>query len=294
MKLKEFDLEKFEQRVVASPGICIYCGITLPPEELTDEHVIPYALGHNTLIFEKSSCKQCAEIIQPYEQAVLRQQLGDFRLKVDAPSRTKKRNRPTTVTLPFVEIDGEGRLIRDLGTRTFPLAEAPLVLNLWTLPEAGIMRGDLDGSDLRGRPWSFADHTRADEINRQIAAETGAIHVAMKVGEVNRDYFLRFLAKTAHAYATADLGLDGFTPFLNDLILNQAHDLTKFVGGTLPLQRSATNADTVLMSIGTARDLVAVLFQFYPSLKSPAYAIIVGAMNEHTEARLVALAEQYS
>lgn len=92
MNLKEFDLDRYEKRVVASPGLCIYCGQALPSDELTDEHVIPYALGHNTLVFQKSSCKPCAAIIQRYEQEVLKKQLGTFRLQVDAPSRTKRKD----------------------------------------------------------------------------------------------------------------------------------------------------------------------------------------------------------
>lgn len=292
MKLKEYDLDKYEQRAIASPGLCIYCGEKLPPDQLTDEHVIPFALGHNTLIFRKASCKPCAEIIQRYEQEVLKKQLGNFRLQVDAPSRTKRKDRPTALDIAFVEVDDSGKVIRDLGVRTYGLDEAPLALNLWQLPEARILRGvgNVEGN---GRPWTFAE-PRTDAINRQVAEETGAKNVAMKLGEVNRDHFLRFLAKTAHAFAVAELGVDGFEPFLNDIVLNRDDDIARYVGGTQPMDEGDIDpAGTVFIQIGGAEDFVAVFFQIYPPLKSPAYAIIVGRRNENTQARIEAMEQHY-
>jgi hypothetical protein len=269
MKLKEFDLDRYEKRVVGSPGLCIYCGRQLPPEELTDEHVIPYALGHNTFVFEKSSCKPCAEVIQRYEQEVLKKQLGTFRLQVDAPSRTRRKNRPTTVDLPFVEVDDQGTILRDLGTRTFSLDEAPLALNLWELPEPRLFREDGSPGDDRGQPWSYTDRPVAGRINDQIRTETGARNVAMKVGEINRNHFLRFLAKTAHAFAVAELGIDGFIPCLTDIILDRDDDMTNYVGGTFPTtDRPIAPEVTTSLSIGRADGFVAVRIQFYHILGS--------------------------
>jgi hypothetical protein len=294
MILKGYSLDTYEQRVVPSPGKCIYCGMSLPPNDLIDEHVIPFALGHNTLVYKKSSCRPCAEIIQPYEQAVLREQLGTFRQQVEAPSRTKKKDRPASVSLRFIEVDDFGIPKRDLCTRIFLLEEAPLVLNLWLLPEARIMRqGAMLGDDFGG-PWSFIEQPRADNLFRKIAKEEGVDHVAVKVGEVNRTHFLRFLAKTAHAYACAELGIDGFSPYLNDAVLNRQHDLSRYVGGTLPIELPEEHASTtVFLSIGGKDELIAVFFRFYPQLNSPAYAVVVGERNKETDARVKAMNEHY-
>ena len=255
--------------------------------------MIPYALGHNTLVFEKSSCTRCAKIIQPYEQEILSKQLGNFRLQVDAPSRTKRKLRPKTIEIPFVEVDRQANIIRDLGTRSFAIADAPLALNLWELPEARLLHGGAARAEGAGRPWSFTE-ARANDINRQVALETGANHVAMKVGEVNRDHFLRFLAKTAHAYSVAELGIDGFSPYLNDIILNERHDLSEYVGGTFPLSADEIRqADSVFLAIGGLDHLVAVRLQFYPSLNSPGYAVIVGERNSKTDARIKAMHVHY-
>tara|TARA_E500000318_G_scaffold56155_1_gene52239 strand:+ start:6343 stop:7224 length:882 start_codon:yes stop_codon:yes gene_type:complete len=292
MKTKVYELDKYEKRSIPSVGACIYCSQPFSHDELTDEHIIPFALGHNSLVFKNASCKSCAAIIQPYEQEVLRKQLGNFRLQVDAPSRTKKKNRPKQVIIPFVAVDSRGSITRELGSRAFPLEKAPLVLNLWWLPEARIIRGNTGTDKDRGQPWSYVE-SRVNEIIRTVSEQTGEANVAMKLGEVNRNHFLRFLAKTAHAYAVAELGMDGFTPFLNDLILNKSDDLSIYVGGTPVDERKVDPAETLLISIGGTEEFVAVYFQCYPLLGSPAYGIVVGKRNDKTEERIEAMKLHY-
>ncbi|WP_287118998.1 hypothetical protein [Mesorhizobium sp.] len=278
MKLTEIDMGKHEIQKVPSPGRCIYCGST---DELTNEHVIPFALAANSVIYLDASCKACAAIIQPYEQDVLRKQLGVFRAQVDAPTRNKKA-RIKDVDVHFVEVDDMGRQIRDLGFRNFPVGELPLTLNLWQLPEARILRPDAVAGDDHGRAWSFTEMAVADRINRSVAQETGSKHVAMKLGNVNRSNFLRFLAKTAHAFAVMTLDPDSFRPFLTDLILKRSDDLTQFVGGGFPAAPHEVDpAHTTLLSLGSpdagpAKGLIAIRLQFWHELKTPAYIVIVG------------------
>nr|WP_242154360.1 HNH endonuclease [Sphingomonas sp. BAUL-RG-20F-R05-02] len=290
----EFNLDRYEKRVIVSPGLCIYCVRVLPPDELTDEHVIPYALGHNTLVFHKSSCKTCAAIIQRYEQEVLKKQLGTFRLQVDAPSRTKAKDRPTSVELPFAEVDDQGVFLRDLGTRSFRLGDAPLALSLWQLPEPRLFSDDADDGGDNGRPWSYVEMPAASRIIDEVRDETGARHVAMKIGEVNRSHFLRFLAKTAHAFAVAELGIDGFNPCLTDIILDREDEMSDYVGGTFPSTDGPIPPEiTTILAIGGVGDLVAVRIQFYHVLGSPAYAVVVGRENENTAARIADMIERY-
>jgi hypothetical protein len=278
MKLTEIDMGKHETNKVPSPGRCIYCG---GADDLTDEHVIPFALAANSVIYLKASCKSCAAIIQPYEQDVLREQLGVFRAQVGAPTRSKK-TRIKDVDVHFIEVDGAGRQIRDLGLRNFPVEEIPLTLNLWQLPEARVLRPDAVAGDDYGQPWSFTDIEVANKINRSVAEITGSVHVAMKLGEVSRANFLRFLAKTAHAFTVLTLGPDGFRPFLTDLILKQSDDLTQFVGGGAPAApHEVDRAYTTLLTLGSpvvgpAKGLIAVRLQFWHELGTPAYVVIAG------------------
>lgn len=297
MKLTEIDMGRHETQKVPSPRCCIYCGST---DELTDEHVVPFALAANSVIYLDSSCRACAAIIQPYEQDVLRKQLGVFRAQVGAPTR-KKKSRVKNVDVHFVEVDDRGRQIRDLGTRNFPVSDLPLTLNLWQLPEARILRPDAVAGDDHGSAWSFTEIAVADRINRSIAQETGSNHVAMKLGDVNRSNFLRFLAKTAHAFAVMTLGPNSFRPFLADLILKRSDDLTEFVGGGFPAAPHEVDpAHSTLLTLGSpeagpAKGLIAVRLQFWHELKTPAYIVIVGEpirpldemFGEHADRHLI-------
>src|SRR3546814_9956486 len=87
-------------------------------------------LAANTMILEKSCCETCQNVIQRYEQEVLKKQLGVFRTQVDAPSRSRKKDRITHVDLQFVEVDDAGRFMRDLGIRSVPVDELPLAVHL--------------------------------------------------------------------------------------------------------------------------------------------------------------------
>ena len=283
MKLRAYDLEKGQGRRIPSLGVCIYCQRPLPPEQLTDEHVIPFALGANSSIFLKASCQDCARTIQPYEQDVLLKQLGNFRRQIDAPSRTKRKKRPTHANVTFKEVDNDGCDLRPLGERNIAIAELPLALSLWQLPEPRIMRPHAVPGDDEGRPWFFCDdETTVRALCRRVADETGSRHVALEIGAVNRTNFLRFLAKTAHAYAVAELGLDAFEPLLIDIVLDREHDISRYVGGYYgPPPPGAAPENLVLAHIGQAVEgpgagLLTVALQFYPLLGSPIYSVIVG------------------
>lgn len=285
MKLSEYDIDKHEGRRVPSPGRCIYC---IGTDDLTDEHIVPFALGAHSIVFRDASCKRCAETIQPYEQEVLLKQLGVFRAQVDAPTRRPK-SRARHADLRFVEVDGSGAAIRDLGTRTYLLEEVPLTLALWQLPEASILRPELEAEDGHGNPWAYCDRPVAQKLAQIVAAETGSQHVAVEVAKVRRDHFLRFLAKTAHAFAVAVLGLDSFRPFLTDIILCRSSDFSKYVGGgPQAAPHEVDPSTTTLLHVGQvdggpAGGLVAVRLQIYPQLGSPAYVVIVGEPKADVE-----------
>ncbi|WP_428427305.1 HNH endonuclease [Pararhizobium sp.] len=279
MQLSEYDYGKYETHPkISSPGKCIYCYRVFPPEKLTDEHVIPYALGANTMIFLKSCCEECQGKINPYEQSVLKHQLGVFRAQVEAPSRNKK-DRPTDANIQFFEVDESMTLVRDLGHRIIPLADAPLMFNLWQSPPPRI----LEETVIRpSKPWTFVEKEVAVPLCRKIADETGSLHVAMKVGDVNRLNYLRSLAKTAHAFTAAKVGLDAFEPCLSDIILNRSDDVDMYVGDIPGIGPFETHlAQTMQISLGgipdgPAEGYMVVRIQLYPSLGSPEHLIVVG------------------
>ncbi|MHC2567800.1 hypothetical protein [Rhizobium leguminosarum] len=163
------------------------------------------------------------------------------------------------------------------------------MINLWQSPPPAILR---ESFRRPSQPWAFSDTAAVDALCKQVAKEEGAKHgIAMSIGKVNRMHYLRSLAKTAHAYAAAELGLDAFEPFLCDVILNKSDDLETYVGdmpGIGPfafdpehtLQISLGEADS-----GDAGEYIVVRIQLYPSIRSPEHLIVVGKAKEDIGAR---------
>ncbi|WP_443027158.1 hypothetical protein [Sphingomonas sp. LB3N6] len=250
---------------------------------LTEEHVIPYAIGKNATILEGACCDECQKVIQRYEQEVLKKQLGVFRAMVEAPTRNK-RDGPKSITLPLVEHDEAGRYVRDLGNREIAIEDGPLILNLWQSPPPRIIGERIKPADAEGRPWRYVEANRADPILKAAAAELGVAHVGFKPADVNRRHYLRVLAKTAHAFVAAELGPDAFEPFLTDLILNRSDDLGEFIGdmaGVASLEGATGHSFKITMgetpsSLGTAAGLIVVFMQFWADLGSPPHLVVVG------------------
>lgn len=267
-----------------SPGRCIYCGDD--EGNLTDEHVIPYALGAHTTIFEKASCVACARTIQKYEQRILRGQLGVFRARIDAPTRNRK-DRPTHQDLHFVEVDRLGRQIRDLGSRSFAIDDAPLNLSVWQLAPPRILGEQRTEKEHMGRPWASITQSESQKalamrLAREVARETNAEHVAVKVDAINREDFLRFLVKTAHAYAVFEKGLEAFRPLTTDLILGHDNDLAQYIGsGPVNPEYESSPANMTELTLGVVQDgpaagYTAVYIRLYPMLGTPPHVVIVG------------------
>ncbi|TXL71780.1 HNH endonuclease [Vineibacter terrae] len=84
-------------------------------EALTDEHIIPFALGGRWVV-PKSSCAACARATGAFEQVFLRTMLGPLRMYFDMPTRRRKarpKKLPLKVKLgpeddwTFVDVDQE-------------------------------------------------------------------------------------------------------------------------------------------------------------------------------------------
>lgn len=290
--LREHDIDRSPARRISSPEKCIYCRAT--GVNLNEEHVIPYAIGKNATILEAACCDDCQKIIQPYEQEVLRKQFGVFRAMVEAPTRNKK-DRPKTIVLPLVEYDESGRVLRDLGDKEIPIGEGPLILNLWESPPPRILGETIKPEHVEGRPWHYVERAKADPILLALAHELGVERVGFKLPPVGRLHYLRSLAKTAHAFAAAILGIDSFEPFLTDLILKRSDDVAQFVGdkaGVATLEGPSGHSFKITLGetpedLGAAGGLIVVFMQFWADLGTPPHLVVVGKplidMQSHFE-----------
>ena len=81
-------------------GECVYCGAK---DALSDEHIVPFALGGN-IILPDASCPRCAKITGALEQRVLRGFMYRARTTGRFPTR-RPRERPTTHVVTLLRGD---------------------------------------------------------------------------------------------------------------------------------------------------------------------------------------------
>jgi len=78
---------------------CIYCG---SQEDLSKEHILPYALG-GRLVLPRASCSRHRDLTSEIERKVARGMYGDYRDSEGIQTRHRKRQElrgSATVTLP--------------------------------------------------------------------------------------------------------------------------------------------------------------------------------------------------
>jgi hypothetical protein len=202
---------------------------------------------------------------------------------VEAPTRNKK-DRPTAMALSLVEVDEKNEFVRPLGDREIPIGEGPLILNLWQSPPPAILGEKVDPRLVKDEPWRHVESNVIDPILLKAAEELDVARVGFRHSEVNRGHYLRFLAKTAHAYAAAEFGIDAFEPFLLDLILNRSDDLHQFVGdmpGVSSMEGATEHSFKISLgrtpdSLGPAGNLICVFIQLWGDLGSPPHLVVVG------------------
>ena len=124
------DFSEIRTTTRADPvGVCIYCGRT---EDLSDEHIIPLALG-GRLVLPEASCSICAALTSAFEGSVCRGFMLDARTAGRFPTRRPK-ERPTTSTL-------EIKRGNDFESIELPSAESPGFLQLPKLKAAAFLNG---------------------------------------------------------------------------------------------------------------------------------------------------------
>ena len=195
--------------------VCIYC--EQPPkldEQLTTEHVIPFALGGNET-FSKASCKICGYRTSAFEAKVLRGAFYALREKLRLPSRTK--DRPDT--LPLFSVNGdEGRRVQ------IPLSEYPVTLPLPRYTKAKILN-EVDFSAEPRKPWIFAESKDLSNLTDKYGIYQFA---TMSINSLS---FGRMICKIGNSWVTKQLNGRQFFPFLQKIILeDRGYDFLNFVG----------------------------------------------------------------
>ncbi|MGJ5037928.1 hypothetical protein ACQR13_27765 [Bradyrhizobium sp. HKCCYLRH3059] len=208
--------------VLPRASCCIYCGASnatgyLKP--LSTEHIVPLALNGD-LILPDASCERCQKITGTTEQIVLR---GHYRgLRIQQGWKHRKKNEQPTELPIFLPDPAGGRDIR----RMVPLAEYPYVSFFFDLPTPGILIGILP-------EWEYGLKYRwlrlqATGVDPPVTSEN---LTTFSTPSLDLHSFCRMIAKIAHAFAAAKVGLHSFVPLLEPIILGNATNFYHFVGG---------------------------------------------------------------
>jgi hypothetical protein len=248
---------------IPSRGACIYCARKNVP--LTDEHVVPLALG-GSHILQRASCHACADITKKFEQDVARELWGDARNSYNAPSRRKKQ-RQTHILL--VDPDNPARRIK------VPYSEYPAAMVFYKMQRAGLLEGMPDAVDMSAAWQLVAIH---DDIKAKVFMERYGIKVPSRFRHVP-DSFARLLAKIGYCHMLTILEPTDFRPVCLPYILGEKRNPSYIVGGTFDVAPPDPQNGYVLNTLGfieTGRMMLLAEIRLFSNLHTPIYHVVVG------------------
>ncbi len=247
---------------------CIYCKETTPP--LDTEHIIPYAFGGN-LLLPKASCRKCAKIInKQIETPILSHEWGALRAKHRFPTRNKNKRR-THITV--YEKDGAAKKIS--------IKEHSTPVPLYRFKQARILSGAPRGDDNHHFTMSILTSHKEEMAMKTEVANWNQKHQFF----AQPLPFARLLAKIAHGYITAELGIGTFIPLTLDLILGRTDDYSMTVGGIWDIPPPVPGGDHItdihMLFASSVLALVIVDIRLFSAAETPCYHVVAGNINFH-------------
>jgi hypothetical protein len=188
--------------IYAPVGRCIYCdGET---SELGDEHIIPYSLN-GTHILPEASCRTC-EAVTSYLDGFLSRDVF-YQLRVSGQMRTRG-ELPKKFPVIFGYADGR----KEKEMVSADIHPATLTIPKFRMPDLLSGRPPDGNFYLTHKTW-MRESAAFDALKAAKGVTTAEVETWVKPVP-----FSRALAKIAHSYAVARLGVYGFKPLLRDLI----------------------------------------------------------------------------
>src|ERR1035437_1283626 len=267
-------------RMYSPAGICIYCG---SKENLSDEHIVPYALG-GRWILPQASCAGCSAITKTFEQTCLRTILGLLRMYFGFPTRRRK-ERPKTLRLKVkYNLEGDWSEV-DYSQKDYPFL---ITFPHYNLPNeiSGVVADGVRNSSartfwIRGANLGQNIQTRLEQICQQLQ-----VAAVMPTANFHTHEFCLMLAKIAHAFAAAELGVHAFQPFVTNMILNtDTSNAARCIGGLVAAEPLSKNLHEVSFDskVSINPEIIAVRIRLLAVFEAPTYYVAVGkrALRSH-------------
>jgi len=205
--------------IIRTINRCIYCGTT--EGRLSEEHIIPYSLGAN-LTLAAASCVDCAKKTSAIELHIARPIAGMLRTRLGIQTR----NPDKRVLIPkMLFFDGEERVVQ------VDPADFPSVFSYPIFGKPGILEGRPRTGQYRSStvPWSLGQDAgfkaKADAFQEKYGCS------GFELAAFRPATLMAFVAKVGHAAAIALLGPDGFSPLVQEAVLNPDVVLDDLLGG---------------------------------------------------------------
>jgi hypothetical protein len=211
-----------ESKIFDPPGRCIYCDNDKVP--LEREHIIPLSLG-GQLIFLEASCRTCAKIIGKFEAPCLNRGFVQVRTHLNLPMYDPS-YRPTELRTYALPPRAPRMKVNRKKLTMLPVAEHPLTILMPTYDVPGALRGQPNiWSPKATGIQSWVEDGAKDKL-AAVAPHAGVLF------DFHDGFFCAFLAKIAHGAACVRFGLDGFEPYLKDVVLGKKPGLAALVGAS--------------------------------------------------------------
>ena len=214
----------------------------------------------------------CSKVTSKVEGFILREMIGVHRKKFNFPSYKRRRKDDFIVQISEILEDG-GEIKHTLVKDSYPW-------HTWALPkfdDPGIVRSEqitaVTASDRLVASMGESD------LEAILGHAKGHRPVQIMISKYNSETFMRFLAKIAHSYACAILGVNSFTPFLRNYILNGGADGRFFVGGMLSVEPVSPEAYSISLGIierWDGRKFLSAKIRVLSYLGTPTYVVIIG------------------
>lgn len=260
--------------IIATKGECIYCGAK--DTRLTDEHILPLALGGQHIIAD-ASCGACAKITSRFERHVARGLWGDARISYGGPSRRKSK-RPSHIELH--DPGSSGRSVR------LPYSEYPAAMAFYTMGRAGFLAGMPDSVDTSAM-WQFSvinDDAKAREFEQR-----HGMKLTIKFRHVPQS-FARLLAKIGYGQILTTLDPGDFRQICVPYILGEKENLSYIVGSEIQPPIPDTGQGYVLRTVAfgdETRLMLVAEVRLHASNHTPVYHVVVGEVVGHEKVATV-------
>jgi hypothetical protein len=252
---------------------CIYCGSS---KAWSKEHIIPEGLG-GMWVLPQSSCQICASKTSLFERTCQRTMLGPLRMYYDLPSKRKK-ERPKKLPLKVKLTPDADWTFIDVDREIYPF-----LIVFPSLPLPDELSGQTTVGELGAAAKTFwiRGASFRDGLLRHLETLAAELHVAaiMPTAEGRVPEFFQMIAKIAHAFSVAELGIDSFSPFLTHIICDgDTSNSLQWIGGYQHTEPpgAALHELSFYADAATCPEVVAVRVRLLAPLETPTYLVAVG------------------